>query len=153
MQHARHAHHPSKAHHNRSNQRHTRRHGHGMHNRRHHRHGHAHGPGHAGHHQHHGGDGSAHGDSGAARGGHSAPSGDSEEESQMGKYEEIAGMAITGEGWAFVLVLVFVDPTLWFTVFTFIRLQHEKNTLYTEEMAGICIQCHQIKRHSSDYYN
>lgn len=84
MQHARHAHHASKAHHTRSHQHHNRRHGHRMHHHLHYRHQHMHGG-----HYYHGGDGGV---------GHTVIAGE-EEEHHIGKYEEITGIAISGEGW------------------------------------------------------
>ncbi|GFN89514.1 innexin [Plakobranchus ocellatus] len=103
MQHARHAHHASKAHHTRSHQHHSRnRHAH--HHHMHHRHQHMHG-GAGGHHHRaaydqrgdggggaggHGGGGGGHG------GGHIGGGG--EDDHEPGKFEEITGIAIQGEG-------------------------------------------------------
>lgn len=94
MQHARHAHHASKAHHTRSHQHHNRaRHGHRHH--MHHRHQHMHGHG-----QQHGSEGSTGGGGGGVQ-----LSGGGEEEVEIGKYEEIAGIAIQGEGWGYYLCM------------------------------------------------
>ncbi|KAK3734303.1 hypothetical protein RRG08_058458 [Elysia crispata] len=99
MQHARHAHHASKAHHTRSHQHHS-RHRHAHHHHMHHRHQHMHGGagGHrAGYDQRGDSGGGAGGHGGGGHGGgHIGGGGDDDHE--PGKFEEITGIAIQGEG-------------------------------------------------------